>query len=508
MQNFFCQRFFKWTFGFVLLFTAIAASAKTATFTILTFNDVYEIVPDSHGRGGFAEMQTLLKQERDKAVSHITTVNGDFLSPCLLSVFDKGAHRIELFHMLDVDMVALGNHEFDFGPVEVTKRIQESRFPWLAANAIGISGRPFTGDRQTVIIDVDGIKVGVFGLVTVDTPKLSSTENQVDFMPLAYTAKHMIEQLKKEGADVIVALTHLVMADDVKLAEDVPEIDVILGGHDHDPFTLYNGRTFVHKSGMNAYYLGRLDLILEKDDSSGATRVFPSWSLILNKDIPRDEIVGKRVDELQSRLEAITREPLAVMQMNCNSFNNNVRSKETKIGNLVADALRFSTGADLCLITGGVIRGNKAYHPGTVITLKNLLQELPFGNVNVVVEVTGKVILEALENGVSQAGAKVGRFPQVSGVTFFYDITKPPGFRVESVLVQGVPLDLTKTYRVATIDYVFNGGDDYEMFKGGRIILSPLQGVSLISTVSSYIKQMGDVVTFLEGRIVEKGSFE
>ncbi len=79
---------------------------------------------------------------------------------------------------------------------------------------------------------------------------------------------------------------------------------------------------------------------------------------------------------------------------------------------------------------------------------------------------------------------------------------------MESVLVQGLPLDLTKSYKVATIDYVFNGGDDYEMFKGGRVILSPLQEVSLISTVSAYIKQMGDVATFLEGRIVEKGALE
>ena len=126
---------------FLQLFSVITY-AQTATLTILSFNDVYEIIPDQNGRGGFAHMQTLLNRERASAAHHITTVNGDFLSPCLLSIFDKGAHRIELFNMLGIDVVALGNHEFDFGPDEVRKRIAESNFPWLAANAIGLDGNP------------------------------------------------------------------------------------------------------------------------------------------------------------------------------------------------------------------------------------------------------------------------------------------------------------------------------------------------------------------------------
>lgn len=506
MFNFLTKQVFRSVLGIVFC-ASIVASAKTTTFTILTFNDVYEIVPDSHGRGGFAEMAALLNQERAKVEHHITTVNGDFLSPCLLSIFDRGAHRIELFHMMGVDFVVLGNHEFDFGPSVVKKRIEESRFPWLAANAIGISGTPFTGDKQTVIIDVDGIKVGIFGLITVDTPSLSSVENQVDFSPIAYTARHVIKELKDQGAEVIVALTHLVMKDDLKLAEEVPEINVILGGHDHEPMTWFNGKTFVHKSGFNAQYLTRLDLELEKDESSGKVFVFPTWNVLINKDIPRDELVGGKVDELQAMLESVTGEPIGVMQMYCDSYNNNVRSKETKIGNLIADALRVVTGADVSFITGGVIRGNKSYKPGSVLTFKNILEELPFGNVNVVVEVPGKVILEALENGVSQAGARVGRFPQVSGMKFTYDPEKSPGARIEEVVIQGEPLDLSKMYKVATVDYIFNGGDSYEMFKGGKILLSPLQLVSLVGTVSEYIKTMDRVETFLEQRIVAKEHF-
>lgn len=496
----------KWTMGAMLLLFAIAAQAKTATFTILTFNDVYTIVPDESGRGGFAEMQTLLNQERAKSVHHITTVNGDFLSPSILSFFDKGAHRIELFNMLGVDVVALGNHEFDFGPDEVLKRIKESEFPWLAANAIGLDGNPFTGNDQAMIIDVEGIKVGLFGLITVETPELSSTEKKVCFSPLVYTAERTIQELKDQGAEVIVALTHLLMAEDRQLAEEVPAIDVILGGHDHDPITWYNDKTFIHKSGQNAYYLARIDLILEKKEGVAKVGVFPSWSVILNKDIPRDALVGARVDKLQEVFYSITSEPIGVMGMQCDSLYSNVRSKETKIGNLVADSLLYASEADLCIISGGIIRGNKFYEPGMVLTLRDLLTEFPFGNLNVVVEVPGSAILAALENGVSQVEGKAGRFPQVSGMEFVYDLDQLPGSRIYDVKVRGEALDLKKMYKVATVDYMFNGGDGYSMFKSGKVFLSPLKAITLVSTLVDYIKQAPSIESHLEGRIIVRES--
>jgi 2',3'-cyclic-nucleotide 2'-phosphodiesterase (5'-nucleotidase family) len=478
-----------------------AVYAKTATFTILSFNDVYEIVADPRGRGGFAEMMTMLEEERKKSSYSITTVNGDFLSPCILSVFDKGAHRIELFNQMGIDVVSLGNHEFDFGPGEVLKRIQESHFPWLAANAIGLDGNPFTGPQQTLIFDVDGIKVGMFGLITVETPELSSTEKKVCFSPLVYTANRMIQELKEQGAEVIIALTHLLIAEDLQLAAEVPAIHVILGGHDHDPITWYDDHTFVHKSGQNADYLLRLDLILEKDDKTGRVDVFPSWNVILNKGKERHPAVAATVDRLQDHLRSITEEPIGTMGMYCNSLYTNVRSKESEMGNLMADALRAACHTDVAILTGGTIRGGRFYEPGQSISLKDLLIELPFANFNVVVEVSGAAILAALENGVSQVAGKAGRFPQVSGMQFTYDISQSSGNRIREVSIQGEPLDLFKTYRVATINYMFNGGDGYTMFKEGKVLLSPLKQISLVDTIADYIKTMTVVECPIEGRI-------
>jgi 2',3'-cyclic-nucleotide 2'-phosphodiesterase (5'-nucleotidase family) len=492
-----------WTIGLFSLVINSGFCLQT-TFTILSFNDVYEIVPDQKGRGGFAEMMTLLQEEKAKAPHCIITVNGDFLSPCILSVFDKGAHRIELFNQMGIDLVSVGNHEFDFGPDEMLKRVKESNFYWLAANALGLDGKPFTGEKQKIILDVDGIKIGLFGLITVETPDLSSTEKKVCFSPLVYTARQMVKELKEEGAEVIIALTHLLFAEDQQLAKEVPEIDVILGGHDHDPMTYYDDHTFVHKSGQNCYYLIRLDLVLEKDETSGAVQVFPSWNVILNKGKKRDPKIGQKVDELQATLEKVTSMPVGILGMDFSTMYGDVRSKESVFGNLVADVLRVSCGADACIISGGIIRGNRFYRKGDQMTLKDLLTELPFGNQNAMVELSGEAIVKALENGVSQVEGKAGRFPQVSGMSFAYDINEPPGYRIGEVMIQGKPLDLTKKYRVATVDYMFNGGDGYGMFKEGKVLLSPLKKIDLITTIVSYLEKMPLIQSSLEGRIIAK----
>jgi len=486
------------------LLVPFALTAQTANFTILTFNDVYEIVADGRGRGGFAEMQTLLEKERAQSKYHITTMNGDFLSPCILSTLDKGAHRIKLFNEMDIDVVVLGNHEFDFGPDEVLKRIRESKFPWLAANAIGLDGKPFTGEKQTIILDVEGIKVGFFGLITVDTPNLSATGQKVCFLPLIHTAKEMVQNLKSQGADVIVALTHLHMPEDRRLAEEVPEIDVILGGHDHEPETYYNNRTLVHKSGFNAWYLTRLDLVLEKNDVTKETKVFPTWNVILNKDTPRQANIASIVDDLQTSLERITGEPIGVMGISCDTISSNTRSKESAFANYVVDALTEFCGADVGFITGGLIRGNQKYEVGRTLTLKDFLTELPFQNVIAMVEMSGAALLQALENGVAKVGTRAGRFPQVSGMHFLYDPNLPLGNRIQEVSIGDKPLDLNATYKVATVDYLLNGGDGYEMFKTGKILISPLKEIELVNVVVDKLKQMGSLQSQVEGRIQNK----
>ena len=175
------------------------------------------------------------------------------------------------------------------------------------------------------------------------------------------------------------------------------------------------------------------------------------------------------------------------------------------MGNLIADALRDQLGADITITNGGGIRADRTYDPGTELTRRDILTELPFGNVAVLTELPGSQVLAALENGVSQVENGAGRFPQVSGVTFSYDASAPAGSRVSEVMVGGAPLDLDKVYSVATNDYMLGGGDGYGALGGGKVLVNQGNGTLMATVVMDYIAKLGNVAPAVEGRIKKLG---
>jgi 2',3'-cyclic-nucleotide 2'-phosphodiesterase (5'-nucleotidase family) len=481
----------------------LSAFAQSTTLTILTINDVYEIAP-VRGKGGLAELMTLLKAERATASHHLTTVNGDFLSPSLMSGLFKGAQMIDLFNSLGVDVVTFGNHEFDFGPAITKQRIAESKFPWLGTNVWGPDNQPFGGAVATLTRAVGSLKIGLLGVITPETATLSSPGPDVQFTPAILTARAAVDTLKKEGVDVIIALTHLTIAEDRELAKQVPEIRVILGGHDHDPITWYEGDTFIHKSGYDAHYLGRIDLRIDKQmtDKDPKVTVLPSWRMIANSGVTPDPEVAAKVAQYTAKLDAELAQPVGKSVTALDSRRNEVRSKETTMGNLIADAIRDAVKADAGITNGGGIRGDRLYEAGTTLTRKDILQELPFGNVTVLLEVSGAELLAALENGVSQVEAKAGRFPQVSGINFVYDPKKPAGSRVVEAKINGKPVDPVARYRLATNDYLYKGGDGYASLTKGKAIIDASGGTLMATIVMNYIAAKGTVAPQVEGRIV------
>lgn len=485
--------------------SAASAFGQSATLTLLTVNDVYEVAP-VQGQGGLAELMTLLRAERATATHHLTTVNGDFLSPSLMSALFKGAQMVALFNALGVDVVVFGNHEFDLGPEVTQQRLAESSFAWLGTNVLGPGGQPFGGSLATMTRQVGELTVGLFGLLTPETAQLSSPGPTVTFAPVVPTARTAVQALRQAGADVIIALTHLSIAEDRALAQQVPGISVILGGHDHDPITWYEGGTLIHKSGQDARYLGRIDLVIDKKttDKGPQVTVTPSWRMIANRGVPPDASVAPVVARYTATLDQELAQPLGQTQTALNSQADAVRTREATIGNLIADALRVGLHADVALINGGGIRGNRLYDAGTTLTRRDVLREMPFGNVGVLLALSGADLLAALENGVSQVEAKAGRFPQVAGLHFVYNPEKPVGRRVVTVQVGGKPLDPTATYRVATNDYMFKGGDGYSSLGKGKALIDPSGGTLMATTVMSYIAAQGSVAPQVEGRIVAR----
>jgi 2',3'-cyclic-nucleotide 2'-phosphodiesterase (5'-nucleotidase family) len=166
--------------------------------------------------------------------------------------------------------------------------------------------------------------------------------------------------------------------------------------------------------------------------------------------------------------------------------------------------VRDLTGAEIAIVNGGGIRAGKVYPPGTAITRRDVLAELPFGNRTVMIEISGKDIRAALENGLSLLPQSGGRFPQVSGITLEADTKRPPGDRITSIRFGTAPLDEARLYRVSTNDFLARGGDGYVQFKDARRLLRDDDSPILANEVMVYIRKIGTIRTGVEGRIVLK----
>lgn len=486
----------------LLLVLPLTALAQTTKLTFLHTNDNYEIVP-TRGWGGFAQLMTVLKEQRRVSPNALVTFGGDLLSPSLLSGFQKGAQMIELMNAVGTDIAVLGNHEFDFGPDVLTQRLRESRFPWLATN-VTRDGRPFDGTVDYVVRNIGGINVGFFGIVTPETVRESSPGPGVAFGAHRETAMRAVRALRDRGAEIIVALTHLNIAEDREIVRSVPGIALILGGHDHDAMTILEGSTLVHKSGADARYLGVVDLVVAHRAASNGpptVDVTHAWRMIPVRDVTPDAEIATLVKRHTDKLDAELAVEIGTTERALDSRRLVVRETEAAIGNLIADAIREAVGAEVGLMNGGGIRGDRVYVAGTRLTRRDILTELPFGNSTVLLELKGSDLLEALENGVSRVEERQGRFPQISGMRFTYDPAKPPMKRILEASVGNTPLDPARTYRVATIDYLIAGGDGYTSLARGRSLVDASGGQLTAAQVIAYVAARRTIDAAIEGRI-------
>ncbi len=488
-----------------LVMAPLAAGAQKAELTLLHVNDVYEI-SQKRGKGGLAELMTLLRAERARAANHLTTLGGDLISPSVMSGLTKGAQMIELMNAIGLDVAGLGNHEFDFGDDVMIQRMQGSNFVWLATNTLGANGRPFGVSQATIVRPLGELKMGLFSLLTPETSTLSSPSEKITFTSAVETALKAVESLKADGADFIIALTHLDLAQDRELAKRVRGIHVILGGHDHDPISVYEGGTLILKAGYDAHYLAVADITIEKKKGRGGTRVsmLPQWRFLSTAGVTPDPEIARIVAGPEKSLDEKLSVPVGKTTVLLDSRRATVRGRESNFANLMADAIRASLEADIGFTNGGGIRGDRTYEPETTLTRMDVLSELPFGNYVVLLELTGAQLLEALENGVSRVEDIAGRFPHVSGMAYAFDPKRPKGSRVVEATVAGQPVEGAKRYKVATNEYIAGGGDGYAVLKEAKTIIGAAGGALMATVVMDHIAAQGTISPALEGRITVK----
>lgn len=433
--------------------------------TILQVNDVYQFLPVERGtQGGLARVSTLRKETLRESPHTLLLMSGDTLSPSVESITYKGRQMIDAWNQAGLDYAVFGNHEFDFGSETLRERVKESKFRWLGANVIDKqTGKTFADTPPFVIREFDGVKVGIFGIVLPETKTASNPGPNLEFRGACETAKQVVSGLRAADVRAVIALTHLSLEEDKKLARCAEGIDVIIGGHEHTLLQSSSAGVPIFKMTADAREMGRIDLNL--DPKSGKVRSI-DWKIIpVDSSVAEDPEFAAVTKKYEAKIkELATRVGETRVALDARSFEN--RTRETNVANLVADSFRRATGAEVAIMNGGSIRADTIITPGP-LTLRDVLSILPFNNELEVLEAKGSHIVEALENGVSRTapGAEPGRFPQVSGVSYAFDASLPAGKRIKSVTVAGRPLDPNRTYTLVTTRYVAAGGDGYDVFE-------------------------------------------
>lgn len=502
------KRLFKTTgalIGATLLSTAAfsAAHAETVKITFLGVGDVYNF-DGGKTRGGLARMNAVAKAEKAANPNTVYVFDGDMLSPSLLSGLDKGQNMIDLTNMVPFDLAVPGNHEFDFGTDNFLQKMKGSQYPWGAINITHADGSPIEGLGGVMMKEVAGVKIALVPVGQDTSPEVASTGDW-KFESTVETAVTAAKKARKDGADLVVGVVQAPHSYD-QLMFASKAFDVILSGDDHDIVMQYNGITAYIDTSIDANYMMPLDLTVNVEEKDGKRKVSwePVFRFIDTATVKPDPETQAKVDEFKKELSKELDVAVGKTEVPLDSRRNMVRTQETAMGDLIADAMKEATGADIAITNGGGIRGDKEYAANSDLTRKDVLSELPFGNKTVMVALTGKQVLEGLENGFSQIEDGAGRFPQVSGLKIVADPKAPKGKRVVSVMVGDKPLDPNATYKVATNDYMLSGGDGYTAFTGGKVLIDGNNGKLMANDVMVYIRKIGTVKTKPEGRITLK----
>jgi 2',3'-cyclic-nucleotide 2'-phosphodiesterase (5'-nucleotidase family) len=483
---------------------ATSAGAETVKLTFLGVGDVYNF-EEEDGRGGFARLNAVAKAERAANPNTLYLFNGDMLSPSLASGFDQGQNTIDFTNLVPFDLAVPGNHEFDFGPENFFEKMKASKYPWAAINLTNGDGSPIEGLGGVMIKEVAGLKIALIPVAQDTSPEVSST-GSLKFLPTVDSGIAAAEAAIEGGADLVVGVVQTNMENDRKLIAS-HAFDVILSGDDHSYATAYDGVTAYVETSVDGQFLTPIDLTVEVEEKDGKREISwtPTFRFIDTATVTPDPESVAMADTLRASMDEQLNVEIGTLEVPMDSRRNVVRGEESAMGNLIADAMRDATGADIAIMNGGGIRGDTTYEAGRKLTRRDILTELPFGNTTVLTELPGSQVLLALENGVSQVEKGSGRFPQVSGLTYAIDASAEPGSRVSEVMVGGAALEEGKLYKVAVNDYILGGGDGYDALGGGRIVTDGPTGQLVANDVMAYVEKLGTVAVAVEGRIKKLG---
>lgn len=475
---------------------AVLNKAPDKTIQILLVNDVYIGEPMENGLGGIARLTTLRRQLEAKVPTKMMLA-GDFIFPSLLSKYYKGSHIIEYFNTAGLDYATYGNHEFDDSRQTLQNRIAQSQFKWTSANCMSADGTPIPGVSPWDTVTISGVKFGLVGVTVLQVYprwiKCSSPDSAL---------RATIPKLKSAGAEIIIGLTHVSLEADSTFLVNEPDIDFILGGHEHQRQALDIGNRFIVKADRNAQSAQLITL--EKRDG----RWIRSHKLIeLDATIPSDPaaqtLVARWQDSLAKRIgraQVIATSPVPI-----DVSNKPVRSRETTYGNLATDAMRAGTGAHVAAMIGGSMRYDDEIPAGPITNLQiESIYLFPDETRIATFPVTGGRLREILEHSISRGGAEFGGYLQLSGVRFQWDSTRAVGSRVIGDLRRddGSVIAPADTIKFSINAYTAcEGGDGYSIPESAGACKARESGPRAAQLIIDYLRAMKNVTLPAVGRV-------
>ena len=475
--------------------------------------------------GGIARIKAAIDAKRTEYAGKpvLTLSAGDEFQGSLFYTQYKSAPIAEMMNTIGFDAVALGNHEFDDGPEELAKFLTALKAPVISGNTLAGLNTPIADKfKPYVIQDVGGQKVALIGVLTTETEETSSPGKDVLFGDEIAYLKGAVKEVQDQGVNKIIVVSHVGYERDKEIAAAVDGIDVIVGAHSHtllsntDPKAAGPYPTLVKNpvgkdvpivtAASYSKYLGDLDVVFDDDGNVKSAKGDP---LLLDAKVKPDEAMAARVAELGKPLEEMRKKEVSETSAPIDGSRETCRAKECEMGNLVADAMldrMKDQGITIAIQNGGGVR---ASIDQGAITMGEVLTVLPFQNTVATFQLKGSDVQAALENGVSQIEKGEGRFPQVAGLKYAADVSKPAGSRITSVEVQEggsfVKLDPAKTYGVVTNNYMRTGGDGYSIFATAAIKAYDF-GPNLEDVVAAYLGAHRPYKPYTDGRVTITGT--
>lgn len=481
--------------GLFSQFQTVVAAEKQLTLVYAAELPLIE----SKDYGSYANLATLLTQQRDLNNSAVFLFGGGSLAPSMLSSFDRGAHIIDILNSLEPDVMAVAKREFSFYEDELSLRAYEAAFPLVLTNATDpITGDTIDGIDRQVLFEKDGVKIGVLSVID------KSVVEEYLLQRLLITAPNQaIEEsaavLRSQGAELIV----LIISNELPSAQMLLKqgtIDLVFRTDPHFDISKKTTEELPH----NYIFLtapGAAAVVTASWQGDGPKSL--TTKKILLRDLPPSASFDELIQTYNGRISLLLNEEITQLATPMVTTRTAVRTAENGFGNIVSDALREASHTDVALINGGAIRGERHYATGHVLTREDISAELPFRSHIRVLRIKGKDILAALENGISQIEDIAGRFPHVSGMRFTADLNQSAGKRIQHLEIDGEPVEAQKVYTLATSDFLAGGGDGYESLRNAEVVAFSQQVTPLIADiVISVIRRYPTLSATKNSRIV------